>query len=290
LVEDVAGQAERALVVLGHDKEITAVPLSQLKHNQPLTNLMIQHPVTTAILAELDEPLLVITSHYRFLLMTPRQLLERQSVNVQLADVYMMGQREYLCSLSRWRQIKQHDKLLIVTSLGLARPYPMRVMQENIEGPVPLIFDNQLLGVPVLAVGAEPTDEVIMMTETSRAVRYPVNQLRGSGTQALKCDRDNRVTAVALCQPDDELCIVTADGYGRRHLAEWIETPEKENQKGYSHVARGSAVVGIRQPPFWIATVQRILQVDGSRVPLENSTKTFPLIILHHKERILTLI
>jgi hypothetical chaperone protein len=290
LVADVAAGASLALIVLGQEKEITAVPISQLSPDQSLTDLNIHHTITAAITGRLDEPLLIITSHYRFLLLTPRQLLERQSVNVQLDDVYMVGQREYLCSLSRWQEIKQHDKLLIVTSLGLARPYPTRVMQENIEAPVPLIFDNQLLGTPVLAAGAESDNEVVLVTETSRAARYPLQELRGSGTQALKCDRHNRVTGAVLCQPEDELLLITEDGYGRRHLAEWIEIPEKENSKGYNHVARKSPVVGVTNGPAWAVTNERVVQLDDGRVPLENSTKTYPLLKLKPAERILTLV
>lgn len=290
LVEDVAGQADQVLVALGPGKVLTAVPLSHLTDNQPLTELKIHHPVTAAIVAELDEPLLLITSHYRFLLLTARQLLERQSVNVTLDDVYMLGQREYLCSVSRWQEIKRHDKLLLVTSLGLARPYPLRVMQENIEAPVPLKFDNQLLGVPLLATGADKADQLLLMTETSRAARYPLSQLRGSGTQALKCDRDNRVSGAVLCQPQEPLTIVTEDGYGRRILPEWIDIPERENQKGYVHVARRSAVIGLAKAPIWAVTTRRIVQVDDGRVPLDNSTKTYPLLKLSPHERLVTLV
>lgn len=289
IIDEVAPNADRALVVLGEGQQITAVPFS----HSPMADLHalnIDHPVTAAMTADLDEPLLIITSHYRFLLLTPRQLLERQSVNVQMADVYMLGQRESLCSLSRWREVKQHDKLLIVTSLGLARPYPLRVMQESVEAPVPLMFDNQLLGVPLLAVGAETDDEVVLVTETSRAVRYPVGKLRGSGTQLMKCDRNNRVTGALLCQPDDELLLLTADGYGRQTLAGWIEIPERENAKGKVHVARQSVVVGVANGPVWAVTNERITAVEDAGVAPEASTKTRRLVTLGPQEIVCTLL
>ncbi|HUM68255.1 MAG TPA: hypothetical protein PLK31_05350 [Chloroflexota bacterium] len=248
------------------------------------------HPVHVALAAALDEPLLIITSHYRFLLLTARQLLERQSVNVRMRDVYMLGQREYLCSLSRWNEVKQHDKLLIVTSLGLARPYPLRVMQENIEAPVPLMFDNQLLGVPVLAAGAEMEDELTLITETGRATRYPVKSLRGSGTQVIRADRDNRVVGAALAQPGDELLLVTADGYGRRLLPRWIELPEKENSPGKVQVARRSPVVGLAQASAWAVTNQCIVEIDASMAPLEDSTKTARLLKLQDGEQVVALL
>lgn len=286
VIEDVTAHADRALVFLGEGQQVTAVPHSP---HHPITRSP-HHPITAALTADLDEPLLIITSHYRFLLLTARQLLERQSVNVRMGDVYMLGQRESLCSLSRWQVVKQHDRLLIVTSLGVARPYPMRVMQENIEAPVPLIFDNQLLGVPVLAAGAEMEDELTLITETGRATRYAVKSLRGSGTQVIRADRDNRVVGAALAQPGDELLLVTADGYGRRLLPRWIETPEKENSPGKVQVARRSPVVGLASVPVTAVTDQRIIEIEASLAPLEESTKTARLLKLRDGEQVMTLL
>jgi DNA gyrase/topoisomerase IV subunit A len=287
VIEDVTAAADRALVFLGEGQQVTAVPLAPGSLSRSLD---LDHVVTAAIAADLDEPLLIITSHYRFLLLTARQLLERQSVNVQMADVYMLGQREYLCSLSRWNEVKTHDKLLLVTTLGLARPYPMRVMQENIETPVPLIFDNQLLGVPVLAAGAEAEDELTLVTETGRALRHAVKNLRGSGTQAIRADRDNRVVGATLSQPGDELLLVTADGYGRQLLPRWLEIPEKENSPGKVQVARRSPVVGLAAGPVWAVTNQRILALDNEMAPLEDSTKTTRLVKLQDGEQVVTLL
>lgn len=286
VIEDVTAAADRALVFLGEGQMVTAVPHSP---HHPITHSP-HHPVTAALTATLDEPLLIITSHYRFLLLTARQLLERQSVNVRMGDVYMLGQREYLCSLSRWDEVKQHDKLLLVTSLGLARPYPMRVMQENIEAPVPLMFDNQLLGVPVLAAGAEMEDELTLITETGRATRYQVKSLRGSGTQVIRADRDNRVVAAALAQPGDELLLVTGDGYGRRLLPRWIEVPEKENSPGKVQVARRSPVVGLATVPVTAVTDQRLIELDANLSPLEDNTKTARLLKLHDGEQVVALL
>jgi hypothetical chaperone protein len=303
VIEDVTAAADRALVFLGEGQTVTAVPLVGERGSKgageqgsggeisPLPLLSsAPPPAHTALAATLDEPLLIITSHYRFLLLTARQLLERQSVNVRMGDVYMLGQREYLCSLSRWDEVKRHDKLLLVTSLGLARPYPMRVMQENIEAPVPLMFDNQLLGVPVLAAGAEMEDELTLITETGRATRYPVKTLRGSGTQVIRADRDNRVVGAALAQPGDELLLVTADGYGRRLLPRWIEMPEKENSPGKVQVARRSPVVGLAHVPVTAVTNQRIVAIDEAVTPLEDSTKTAHLLKMHHEEQVVTLL
>ncbi len=290
-VLDAPLETEQVLVFLGEGQQITAVPLNTPITQSPISDL--QSPVTKALLAHPDEPLLIITSHYRFLLLTPRQLLERQSVNVRPADVYMLGQRESLCSLSRWEAIKRREKLLIITSLGLTRPYPTRLMQENIEAPVPFKFDNQLFGVPVLAAGADAGDTAVLVTEKRRGACWPVGQMRGSGTQALNCGADDRVVSALLCQPEDELLLLTRDGYGRRLLAEWIPQPEKENSKGKSLLARRGVVTAVlpaRGFALWAVTNRRILPLEPRQAALVDSTKSQPILDLEAGEMVQTVI
>jgi hypothetical chaperone protein len=285
-----AMDADEALVLMGDGQQITAVALPETRLHQtndlPLAELNIHHPIHTAITANLDETLLVVTSHYRFLLMTPRQLLERQHVGVAIGNIYQLGQRESLCSISRWAQVKEHEKLLIATTLGLARPYPMRVMLENIEAPVPLKFDNQLLGIPVLTAGANNDDEILLFAASGRAVRYPVNTLRGSGTQTFNCGKDDRIRTALLCHPDTPLLLLTEDGYGRHLTANMVDIPEKDNSKGKSQIARRSPLMGVMVQSGWVVTTERLLWLDMPAVTADDSTKSQQLIRLGHDEQI----
>ena len=293
-LEAVGFVAETPLVVLGEGHDITAVslPTSQLKSGDPipLSLFDLPSPPHSAIVTDLDEQLLVVTSHYRFLLVTARQLFEWQSVQVQMAEVYQMGQTETFCSVSNWRRLKLSSKLLIVTSLGLARPYPMRIMQENIEAPVPLKFDNQLFGVPVFVQGAEDEQMVVAVAESGRGVRYSVAELRSSGTQVFNCGQDDRISAATLCFPEDVLLLVTEDGYGSSTKAEWVTTSAKPNSKGKSLISRRSKVVGVMKNTVLVMTDQRILSVDGTAVLPLNTTKTEQLLELEKEEMIQALI
>ncbi|MEZ4591312.1 MAG: Hsp70 family protein [Chloroflexota bacterium] len=151
VVESEMVQADRALVVLGTGKVITAVPLPEIfghrGHREEREEAKSEKSAKSvdlktaelpsngqrAITADWDEQLLITTSKYRFLLLTPRQLAEQQVARVTLNQVFQLEEREVLCTVARWRQIKQQEKLLLITSSGLARPYPTRVMIESIE-------------------------------------------------------------------------------------------------------------------------------------------------------------
>ena len=293
-LDDADFEVEKALVMLGAEHDITAVSLTaqQLENGDPISLDAFGLPSTPqrSIVADLDDQLLVITSHYRFLLVTPRQLLEWQSVDVHMAEVYQMGQRETFCTVSDWRRLKASPKMLIVTSLGLARPYPMRIMQENIETPVPLKFDNNLFGVPIFVHGAESKQTLLAVAESGRGVRYPVSKLRTSGTQIFNCGKDDRLSGAILCQRQDELVLLTEDGYGRITRAEWVEAPAKDNSKGKSLVSRRSRVIGLFKERAMVVTDQRLLSLDDTAVSPENSTKTERLLKLEKDESIQALI
>ena len=284
----VAPDAGPQLVLLGQDGTVTAVAGDLLQRDEGTKET--KEPVAQALVADVDEPLLLITTHYRFLLMTPRQLADAQRLNLKLGDLHKLERGEHVCALASWAALSQSPKLLLVTSSGLARPYPINVLQSNIQAPVPFKFDHALDGVVVAALGAQGNETLAITTRDGRALRWLVGDLRGSGTQAINLGNDDRVTGAVLARPADELVVVLADGYGRRLQVNWLFAPDKPNQKGKSLAARKSEVVGTAvwspERPLQAITTTRFLPLDAGKLPLEDSTKTQQLIKLEKGEEV----
>ena len=128
-----SAESDRALVVLGESKVVTAVPLPDLFNREgrrerreegeqrdleekskrnlrksvqsvdiSLEEVGLAQSGQRAITADWDEQLLIVTSTYRFLLLTPRQLAEQQVARVSLRQVFQLGEREVLCTVARW--------------------------------------------------------------------------------------------------------------------------------------------------------------------------------------------
>ena len=289
----VSARHEIGLVLVGEEKEISGRPVVLEETAVSLTDLNLPHPVARAITADLDEQLLLLTSYYRFLLITPRQLLELQTAGLQLRDMHPLEGRESLCGIVRWNEIKQHDKFLLVTSLGLARSYPMTVMRDSIEAPVPFRFENPLPGWPNLILGGNSDDELVVATDGGRATRLPLATVGIRGMQVLNCGMGTeRVQTAVLSHPDQELTLITADGYGRKLLAGWVPPLEKPNQKGKSLIARRSPLVAMQQgsESFWLLTNRRLVWGGNGRLSLDESSKTQPLLKLETDEQIIGLL
>ncbi|MCB9431624.1 MAG: Hsp70 family protein [Ardenticatenaceae bacterium] len=289
----VSARHEIGLVLVGEEKEISGRTVVLEETAVSLTDLNLPHPVARAITADLDEQLLLLTSYYRFLLITPRQLLELQTAGLQLRDMHPLEGRESLCGIVRWNEIKQHDKFLLVTSLGLARSYPMTVMRDSIEAPVPFRFENPLPGWPNLILGGNSDDEMVVATDGGRATRLPLASVGVRGMQVLNCGMGTeRMQTAVLTHPDQEITLITADGYGRKLRAGWVPPLEKPNQKGKSLIARRSPLVAMQMgdEPFWLVTNRRLVRGENGRLSPDESSKTQPLLKLETDEQIIGLL
>jgi len=239
-----------------------------------------------------DEQLLLITTSYRFLLITPRQLVDLAGVGLSFTDQYKLDTLESVVIVESWDKLLQHPKLLLTTTLGVARVYTTAQLKTAVEVPIPLKFDQPLLGAPLTAVGVSSGDSFVMVTASGKGARMDVKALRVAGTQVLNCNND-RVAASTLVQTGDKLLLLTADGNGRRLLSDWIPVPKKQNLKGKGLVARRSDIVAVinlrenRSPQ--VVTNQRIAPLKVVGLALEMGTKTAVVFKLAADEEIKTI-
>jgi hypothetical chaperone protein len=285
-VQESKGAGEQALVALGGEDLVTAVsiPDSTLQQHEPiaLADWGLTGDWTQAMTADLDEQILLITTHYRFLLMTPRYLMELQQMGLTLADTQKLERGETVCSASKWVELTAVPKLLLVTSQGVARPYPINILRENIEAPIPLRFDHPLPGIVIAALGLDEQKMLVAASRDGRGVAYETRLLRTSGTQIYNCGQDDRLVSALLLDDETELALVTVDGYGRRLQSSWVPVAPKPNKKGKSMIARRSEVAALLQPEStpWLVTNERMVRGEYGRLPLQDSTKSTRLLKL----------
>jgi len=286
--------SEQLLVVLGKGWDITAVSLpgvalaaqtSLSRATLGLSGLAVQ-----ALLAAPDEQLLLLTSHYRFLLVTPRQLLDLQSMSMSLPDLHRPMEYETLSAIASWDKIKTADRLLLATSSGFARTFPVGVLGSSIEAPIPFKLDHPLPGTAVGLTALSEQGQFLMLTAAGRATRWPASNLRLSGTQVLNCGAQDRVCATIVVTSDDELILATQDGYGRRFNPSWLVVPDHPNQKGRSLIARRSPLAGVGRHQPWALTTHQFLPLPLDAMPFEDSTKTASVVQLQPQEQLQTVL
>jgi hypothetical chaperone protein len=284
------------LVLLAREGRVSAAPISSHEmrpgESLSLAELDPVGDISRAVVARFDEPLLLITSRYRFLLATARQLIDLGKIGLTVTDLHQVEPYETVQTISRWDELKKCRKMLLVTSSGYTRTYPMNVFKTNVEAPVPLRFDHALPGVPVLASGAQGDEHLMVITRRGRAAHIRMRNVLTSGYQGVNVGPDDRVVGATLAQEGGEVVLITADGYGRRLSMEWVSPAAKANVKGVSTVARRSDVVAVvlseADGTIYVVTSRQVKRINHGDLPREDSTKTKRLLKLDEGEIVQT--
>ena len=247
-------------------------------------------PIISALRVPPDNQLLLITSRYRFLLVTARQLAELREAGLDIENIHRFAARETIVTVTDWTAAREQERLLLVTSTGYARAYPLVSLRPAVEAPVPPAFDDPPPGVPVLAQGVDRSMDAVIVTESGRGVRWPLSKVPLTGIQALNPGRDeafDRVAAALAVAPDDEIILLLEDGYARRMKAAWVPEAPRANAKAKALVARKAATVALGSVgALTLITNRRMLATDGGALPLEESTKAFRLLKLEEGESV----
>jgi hypothetical chaperone protein len=230
-----------------------------------------------AMTSDASQRLLMITSNYRFLLTTPDHLADLQELNLEPGAYFQLKKDEHLSALGAWSNIRAHNNMLLVTSRGYARVYKLDRLIESIEGPTPLRFDQPLSGLPLMVEGCDSEGDLIVVSDSGRAVRFHLEDLPIQGIQAFNRRDGERMVGALIAGKDDELVIVTADGFGRRISTQEIPVPAKPNTRGRVMVSR-KVVAGIsRITPgqlLYAMSGRQMIPFDPGALPRDSQTRT----------------
>lgn len=272
---------EPLLVLLTGDNRLSARPLSSWQGAESPEGLL------TALAVLPDEPLLLVTSRYRFLLSSARQLMDLQALEQSLEELYHFTARERVFAVSRWPALKSRDRLLLATSIGYARSYPTDVIVPSIEAPVPLTFEQPLPGWPMAALGAAGDEQLVLLTDGGRGLRWPVAGVPGTGVQLLKRAGEEAIVAALMAQEDEQILLVTAGGYARRLPVSAVFQAPKTNHPGRVLISRGPvrAALTVRpEQPATLLTTTGLVAVDPASIPCETDTTRSHRLIAGDKE------
>jgi hypothetical protein len=154
------------------------------------------------------------------------------------------------------------------------------------------MFDSPLAGVPIAVFGVQRDEEMMLLTEGGRGLRWSLQKLPLIGLQAINLGRESRLSHAFVGKEEREAVIVTADGYGRKVQLGALEHAPKANSHGRSLIARQSPVAALaampESEPLWVVTSQGITAVDVSGLPASISTSTDRLLRLDRDEVVQT--
>jgi hypothetical chaperone protein len=264
------------LAFLSKNYELTVVecPAHTRHVRKPLllaeVGLPANTPVQSVVYATLEEPLLLATSTHRMILVTLRQLIYQQNAGLALAHLHGFDRGEQLCLVQHWQAVRDASQLILVSTQGYARRFEMAQIRPAIEGPTPIRLDWTLPGWPRLVIGAEPHEDLLLMTGSGRATRMPVESIRRTGTRAIQKQKADELAGGASLGLDDQLWVLSSEGYAKWLPAALVPAAPEGNMPGAVVIRRRGEICGASTAPWapvWILTTTRLIPVAPAETP-----------------------
>jgi hypothetical chaperone protein len=271
--EQISGNWGLLLLSKNYELGVVEQPAHLLQATSPLplaaTGLPLHTPAQLVLAARLDEPILLLTSLYRLLLVTLRELLQQHTNGVELAHLQGFGRGEQLCWLCRWAPIRDHSQLLLVSTQGYARKFEMVQMRPSIEGPTPTKLDWNLPGWPRLVVGAEAGQQLVLVSSSGRGVRWPMDEVRRTGLRLFHKAKADELIGGWAGDERSEAWLLSSSGY-----ASWLQAGQipltTTNSQGALVVRRRGALCAVVPSAvngLWAVTTSRLLSLNPSATP-----------------------
>lgn len=212
---------------------------------------------TQARLTGLDDRLVLVTSAYRFLLATPRQLLVLARGGLRLSQVHGFTHGEVVCALTRWDDLRDDPRLAVVSSRGRMRVIGMERVRDRLDRSIPFTLETTSESDPVALVGLNGAQRLTFVTSAGRALRFGMTSVPFHGIQAIKREKQERLVGCVAVEEADHLLIIAADGTARRLDAGQVPLVTEPNTRGAPVATRMAVRCAVRHDPrarLWLLT------------------------------------
>ena len=213
--------------------------------------------------AAADEPLLIMTSEYRFMLKTTQQIAMLDTLGLRLAEAESFHTdefgSEYVSGIAQWRDIRADAPAVLISTSGHFKAFKGEALIPRVETPTGY-QPQRIKGYPFALVGAG--SHVIVFNTTGRAVRLSMSQLQEANEgRLMRLDRDDRLIAAFAVERSAQFLLASADGTlmhiraANIPMTDDLQTP---GTKIFPKRDLQTVILWQEGRPLWIATNKRI--------------------------------
>ncbi len=226
------------------------------------------------IAARAEEPLLLMTSEYRFLLKTTQQLATLDSLGLTLAETEGFHAdafgAETVSGIAHWREIQPDAPAVLISTSGHFKAFKGEALISRVEQPTGYT-PERIRGYPFALVGGSSVEYVVAFNTTGRAVRLPMSLLGGANEgRLMRLAPDDRLIAAYAVPRTAQFLLAASDGTILHLRAANIPLANELQSAGTKLFPKRelqTVTLWRLDTPFWIATNQRVRIHDAEGIP-----------------------
>lgn len=233
-------------------------------------------PLDRVIAAPSDQPLLLLTSEYRFLLKTPRQLTRLNALGLELADAEgfqtdIFGD-EYVTSITDWSNVQSSHAPILISHSGHFKIFTETLLP-RIAQPVPYQV-ARLKGNPLMLMDTQ--GEIFLFSASGRTARLQLEKAAQSEGRLMNISVKDTLIAALLVNQPASLLLANNSGMVMRLDSSDIATADAIPTSGariFPQRDLKSVLIADKNQSIHIVTSQRILPINWENIEAEKPQK-----------------
>lgn len=248
-------------VLVGINGDVAAIELSagSLSSVVPLPG-----DLTTLIALPADQAVILMTTEYRLLKRSARELAQMRELGLTLAESAKFHRDDFgvegVSGIAAAHGTNDHA--LLVTSAGAYKLYGRTALLERLDGTLPYTI-TRIKGDPVALVDVAANGEIIAFSRAGKAARLPVSLLTSGNGRLMNLAPDDRIIAAFAFQPGDQFVMAAQNGALQRVGGVAASGLDGAGVK----MAQGRVVSVARvRGEVWAMTDRRMVKVDAAQL------------------------
>ena len=180
-------------------------------------------PVRHILVGDTHDILLFFTNRGRVLSLTSYELradMSRNTRGVPVANVIALTEDEQVNALVGVRSLQEEGLYLVMTTRkgSVKRVHLEEFSKIRRSGLIAMILKGN--GELVTARLAKNDDDIIMVTEGGKSIRFPVSEVKprhrvAGGVRGMVLEKKDRIVSMDVVIPDSKLLVISKKGYGK---------------------------------------------------------------------------
>ncbi len=256
------------IVFMGINGDViaTELPADALAEASPIPGA-----VTALLTLPADQSVILMTTEYRLLKRSARELAQMRELGLPLAESAKFHRDDFGAetisgmAAANWT----NDQALLVTSAGAYKLYTRAALFERLEGTLPYAI-TRIKGDPVALVDVPAHGEIIAFSQAGKVVRMSVSELATGNGRVMNLYGEDRIIAAFAFQPGDQFVLAAQNGVLQRvgNVA-----PAAGIDGAGIKMAQGRTVSAAKiGGELWAMTDRRMLKVDAAQLDKPRGT------------------
>ena len=231
-----------------------------------------------------DDELVLLTQKGKGLFIPVKEVplkLDASQIPLQPIPAIQLDPGDSIAAIVSADQLRGSRWITLVTRGGFVRQTILAALERQISRADDLIASPLPADEPLLMLGSDMGDDVLLFTHQGKWTRFPGNAIPGRGAVGIELQAGDEVVDAASLKADREFLVLTSDGFAFRRSSERLKARSRPGGAGKAMLRRGGVLTVVSNMPIreviWFSDRNgvRLSQLpDGSP---DSKTRSFSL-------------